>query len=69
MIVKTTPDKNIYEAWRRLHSAYEPQTAIVECSAMALGLLAPTEGEYAGTIDIHSGGKDNIFPHHECEIA
>ena len=20
-------------------------------------------------IDIHSGGEDNIFPHHECEIA
>lgn len=22
-----------------------------------------------GMIDIHSGGEDNIFPHHECEIA
>jgi cysteinyl-tRNA synthetase len=21
------------------------------------------------TIDIHTGGEDNIFPHHECEIA
>jgi cysteinyl-tRNA synthetase len=20
-------------------------------------------------IDMHSGGEDNIFPHHECEIA
>src|ERR1051325_8557060 len=20
-------------------------------------------------IDLHSGGEDNIFPHHECEIA
>ena len=41
----------------------------LECSAMALGLLAPSSGDHAGTIDIHSGGEDNIFPHHECEIA
>jgi len=34
----------------------------LECSAMARALL----GE---EIDIHSGGEDNIFPHHECEIA
>jgi cysteinyl-tRNA synthetase len=34
----------------------------LECSAMAMALL----GE---TIDIHTGGEDNIFPHHECEIA
>jgi cysteinyl-tRNA synthetase len=41
----------------------------LECSAMALGLLAPESGEFAGQIDLHSGGEDNIFPHHECEIA
>ena len=41
----------------------------LECSAMALGLLAPSEGDHAGMIDVHSGGEDNIFPHHECEIA
>jgi cysteinyl-tRNA synthetase len=34
----------------------------LECSAMAAALL----GE---EIDLHSGGEDNIFPHHECEIA
>ncbi|MEM7822967.1 MAG: cysteine--tRNA ligase [Candidatus Aenigmatarchaeota archaeon] len=34
----------------------------IECSAMAMKYL----GE---TIDIHTGGEDNIFPHHECEIA
>ena len=34
----------------------------IECSSMALKLL----GE---TIDIHCGGIDNIFPHHENEIA
>jgi len=34
----------------------------LECSAMAMSLL----GE---SIDIHCGGVDNIFPHHENEIA
>jgi cysteinyl-tRNA synthetase len=34
----------------------------IECSAMSRALL----GEQ---IDIHTGGEDNIFPHHECEIA
>jgi cysteinyl-tRNA synthetase len=34
----------------------------VECSAMAMKYL----GE---SFDIHTGGEDNIFPHHECEIA
>jgi cysteinyl-tRNA synthetase len=34
----------------------------LECSAMARALLDEE-------IDIHSGGEDNIFPHHECEIA
>jgi cysteinyl-tRNA synthetase len=34
----------------------------VECSAMSMKYL----GE---TFDIHGGGMDNQFPHHECEIA
>lgn len=34
----------------------------IECSAMSTKFL----GEQ---IDIHTGGEDNIFPHHECEIA
>ncbi|HZD72134.1 MAG TPA: cysteine--tRNA ligase, partial [Actinomycetes bacterium] len=34
----------------------------IECSAMSLGEL----GEH---IDVHTGGVDNIFPHHEDEIA
>ncbi len=34
----------------------------IECSAMAIEHL----GE---TLDIHGGGEDLIFPHHECEIA
>lgn len=34
----------------------------IECSAMSMSLL----GE---SFDIHTGGVDNIFPHHEDEIA
>lgn len=34
----------------------------IECSAMAMKLLGDT-------IDIHCGGVDNMFPHHENEIA
>ncbi len=34
----------------------------IECSAMAQKYLG-------NTIDIHTGGEDNKFPHHECEIA
>ncbi|MBN1479587.1 cysteine--tRNA ligase [candidate division KSB1 bacterium] len=34
----------------------------VECSAMAMKYL----GE---SLDIHGGGMENQFPHHECEIA
>jgi cysteinyl-tRNA synthetase len=34
----------------------------IECSAMSINNLGKT-------IDIHTGGEDNIFPHHEDEIA
>jgi len=34
----------------------------IECSAMSMALL----GE---RFDIHTGGIDNVFPHHEAEIA
>ena len=34
----------------------------IECSAMAMSELGPT-------IDLHGGGDDLIFPHHECETA
>ncbi|MHC4374133.1 MAG: cysteine--tRNA ligase, partial [Planctomycetota bacterium] len=34
----------------------------IECSAMSVKYL----GEQ---FDFHTGGEDNIFPHHECEIA
>jgi cysteinyl-tRNA synthetase len=34
----------------------------LECSAMSMKYLGDT-------IDIHGGGMENRFPHHECEIA
>ena len=34
----------------------------IECSAMSTKYLGPQ-------VDIHGGGSDLIFPHHECEIA
>ncbi|AKJ64697.1 cysteine--tRNA ligase [Kiritimatiella glycovorans] len=34
----------------------------IECSAMSMHYLGPT-------LDIHTGGVDNIFPHHEDETA
>jgi len=34
----------------------------IECSAMSLA-------QFGGTFDIHGGGQDLIFPHHENEIA
>jgi len=34
----------------------------IECSAMSMHYLGKR-------IDIHTGGEDNMFPHHDCEIA
>jgi len=34
----------------------------IECSVMSASIIGPT-------LDIHGGGKDLIFPHHENEIA
>jgi len=34
----------------------------IECSALALR-------ELGDTVDIHGGGRDLVFPHHECEAA
>ena len=34
----------------------------IECSAMAMKYLG-------SSFDIHGGGEDLVFPHHECEIA
>ena len=34
----------------------------IECSALAMREIGPT-------VDIHGGGTDLVFPHHECEAA
>ncbi|MDZ4699958.1 MAG: cysteine--tRNA ligase [Rhodothermales bacterium] len=34
----------------------------IECSVMSMQYLGPH-------LDLHAGGEDLIFPHHECEIA
>jgi cysteinyl-tRNA synthetase len=54
----------------------------IECTVMSVGRLCSRAGQSPVTpvgmrsygegqplIDLHSGGEDNIFPHHECEIA
>jgi L-cysteine:1D-myo-inositol 2-amino-2-deoxy-alpha-D-glucopyranoside ligase len=48
-------------AWNSLWGPGRPGWHI-ECSALAMREL----GE---TIDLHGGGSDLIFPHHECEAA
>jgi cysteinyl-tRNA synthetase len=54
------PEKHLMQ-WKSPWSVGYPGWHI-ECSAMST--------EYLGeTIDIHTGGEDNIFPHHEAEIA
>jgi L-cysteine:1D-myo-inositol 2-amino-2-deoxy-alpha-D-glucopyranoside ligase len=48
-------------AWRAPFGVGRPGWHI-ECSAMAMH-------EHGETLDLHGGGTDLIFPHHECEIA
>jgi L-cysteine:1D-myo-inositol 2-amino-2-deoxy-alpha-D-glucopyranoside ligase len=48
-------------AWRAPFGVGRPGWHI-ECSAMAMH-------EHGPTMDLHGGGTDLIFPHHECEIA
>jgi L-cysteine:1D-myo-inositol 2-amino-2-deoxy-alpha-D-glucopyranoside ligase len=48
-------------AWESRWGAGRPGWHI-ECSALALRDLAET-------IDVHGGGRDLAFPHHECEAA
>jgi cysteinyl-tRNA synthetase len=55
------PDPNHLMKWESPWGEGYPGWHL-ECSSMAIELLGKE-------IDIHSGGEDNIFPHHECEIA
>ena len=48
-------------AWRAPFGVGRPGWH-VECSVMAMENLGTT-------LDLHGGGTDLIFPHHECEIA
>jgi L-cysteine:1D-myo-inositol 2-amino-2-deoxy-alpha-D-glucopyranoside ligase len=48
-------------AWRAPFGVGRPGWHI-ECSAMAMH-------EHGPTLDLHGGGTDLIFPHHECEIV
>jgi len=47
--------------WRAPFGAGRPGWH-VECSVMSMDALGPT-------LDLHGGGTDLIFPHHDCEIA
>jgi cysteinyl-tRNA synthetase len=48
--------------WASRYGAHGYPGWHIECSAMARKHLGDR-------LDIHTGGEDNIFPHHECEIA
>jgi cysteinyl-tRNA synthetase len=56
------PDPSHIMKWESPWGAGYPGWHI-ECSVMATRLLE------SPVIDIHTGGEDLIFPHHECEIA
>jgi L-cysteine:1D-myo-inositol 2-amino-2-deoxy-alpha-D-glucopyranoside ligase len=55
------PSASDEPAWDAPFGAGRPGWHI-ECSAMAMD-------EHGPTLDLHGGGTDLVFPHHECEIA
>jgi L-cysteine:1D-myo-inositol 2-amino-2-deoxy-alpha-D-glucopyranoside ligase len=55
------PSANDEPAWNSPFGPGRPGWHI-ECSAMAMDNLSDT-------IDLHGGGDDLVFPHHECEEA
>jgi len=55
------PSEEGEPAWESLWGPGRPGWHI-ECSALAMR-------ELGTTIDLHGGGGDLIFPHHECELA
>ena len=56
-------DEKVGAAWDAPFGRGRPGWHL-ECSAMSLDAIAPVQ-----TLDIHCGGVDLIFPHHEDEIA
>jgi cysteinyl-tRNA synthetase len=68
-----SPDHPALRGWGEGYPGWH-----IECTAMAfevllgpggVGGLGVASGNADAQIDLHSGGEDNIFPHHECEIA
>jgi cysteinyl-tRNA synthetase len=59
-------DEKVGAAWDAPFGRGRPGWHI-ECSAMALDLIGTRYG--VKVLDIHAGGVDLIFPHHEDEIA
>ena len=59
-------DEAVLAAWDAPFGRGRPGWHL-ECSAMALDLLREKWG--GDVLDIHAGGVDLIFPHHEDEIA
>ena len=59
-------DEEVGAAWDAPFGRGRPGWHL-ECSAMALDLIAKQWGR--DVLDIHCGGVDLIFPHHEDEIA
>lgn len=61
-------DPGLWKGFRGQASTIDPRIAKgfpgwhIECSAMA-------ERYLGADFDLHTGGEDNVFPHHECEIA
>ena len=65
------PEHQACEGWGQGYPGWH-----IECTAMSLGRLIPgglqrllNQAGSGAEIDLHSGGEDNIFPHHECERA
>lgn len=59
-------DEQVGAAWDAPFGRGRPGWHL-ECSAMALDLIGKELG--ADVLDIHAGGIDLVFPHHEDEIA
>ncbi len=61
----STPEQPGWESpWGRGRPGWH-----IECSAMIAAHLGPNAEHPNPTIDIHGGGLDLIFPHHENELA
>lgn len=53
----------------RLCAERTPRASVGPQTPTSSALTALTIPNASPIIDLHSGGEDNIFPHHECEIA